>query len=70
MFNIRLLIKLGFKGSLLNFKIRAVYIKVFDILNGFRPEFKTKTRVLKKRGGLIIKSLIKVFYKTIYLKKV
>ena len=70
MFNIRLLIKLGFKGSLFNFKIRAVYIEVFNIFNGFRLEFKAKIKVFKKKGGLIIKSLIKAFYKTIYLKRI
>jgi hypothetical protein len=61
MFNIRLLTKLGFKGSLFNSRVRAMHIKVFNIFNGFRLEFKVKARVLKKRGSLIIKSLIKAF---------
>jgi hypothetical protein len=47
MFNVRFLTELSFKGSLFNLRIRAVYIKVFSILNSFRPEFKIKTRVFK-----------------------
>jgi hypothetical protein len=47
MFNIRLLTILYFKGGLLNLRVRALYIKVFSILNSFRPEFKIKTRVFK-----------------------
>jgi hypothetical protein len=43
--NIRLLIILYFKGGLLNLRIRAIYIKVFGILNSFRLELKVKTRV-------------------------
>jgi hypothetical protein len=42
MSNIRLLIKLGFKGSLLNLRVKAIYIEIFGILNGFRPELKVK----------------------------
>jgi hypothetical protein len=45
MSNIRLLIILYFKGGLLNLRIRAIYIKVFNILNSFRPELKVETRV-------------------------
>jgi hypothetical protein len=47
MSNIRLLTILYFKGGLLNLGIRALYIKVFSILNSFRPEFKIKTKVFK-----------------------
>jgi hypothetical protein len=47
MSNIRLLIILYFKGGLLNLRVRALYIKVFNILNSFKPEFKIKTRVFK-----------------------
>jgi hypothetical protein len=36
---------LYFKGGLLNLRIRAIYIKVFNIFNSFRPELKVKTRV-------------------------
>jgi hypothetical protein len=43
MFNIRLLIILGFKRGLFNFKVRAIYIKVFNILNSFKLEFKIKS---------------------------
>jgi hypothetical protein len=43
MFNIRLLTILGFKGGLFNLRVGAIYIKVFSILNGFRPEFKVKS---------------------------
>jgi hypothetical protein len=45
MSNIRLSTILYFKGGLLNLGIRAIYIKVFSILNSFRPELKVKTRV-------------------------
>jgi hypothetical protein len=48
----------------------AIYIKVFNILNGFRLKLKAKTKVLKKRGSFIIKGLIKAFYKIIYLGQV
>jgi hypothetical protein len=44
-FNIRLLIILYFEGGLFNLGIRAIYIKVFGILNSFRPELKVETRV-------------------------
>jgi hypothetical protein len=36
---------LCFKGGLLNLGIRAIYIKVFGMLNSFRPELKVETRV-------------------------
>jgi hypothetical protein len=45
--NIRLSTILCLKGGLLNLRVRALYIKVFNILNSFRPEFKIKTRVFK-----------------------
>ena len=45
MSNIRLLIILYFKGGLFNLRIRAIYIKVFGILNSFRLELKVETRV-------------------------
>ena len=47
MSNIRLLTILYFKGGLFNLGVRALYIKVFNILNSFRPEFKIETRVFK-----------------------
>jgi hypothetical protein len=43
--NIRLSTILYFKGGLLNLKIRAMYIKVFGILNSFKLELKVETRV-------------------------
>jgi hypothetical protein len=43
MFNIRLLTILGFKRGLFNLRVGAVYIKVFNILNSFRLEFKVKS---------------------------
>jgi hypothetical protein len=43
--DIRLLTILYFKRGLLNLRIRAMYIKVFNILNSFRPELKVETRV-------------------------
>jgi hypothetical protein len=65
--NVRLLTMPGFKGGLLNLGIRTAHIEIFDILNGFRPELKAKTRVFKNRYGFIIEGLTKVFYGTIYL---
>ena len=47
MSNIRLSIILYLKGGLLNLRVRALYIKVFNILNSFGLEFKIKTRVFK-----------------------
>jgi hypothetical protein len=65
--NVRLLTILYFKGGLLNLKVRALYIKVFNILNSFGLEFKIKTRVFKDRCGFIIEGLIKALYRAIYL---
>jgi hypothetical protein len=45
MSNIRLSTILCFKGGLLNLRVRAPYIEIFDMLNSFRPELKIKTRV-------------------------
>jgi hypothetical protein len=47
MSNIRLSTILYLKESLFNLRVRALYIKVFNILNSFRLEFKIKTRVFK-----------------------
>jgi hypothetical protein len=46
-FNIRLSTILYLKGGLFNLRVKALYIKVFNIFNSFRPEFKIKTRVFK-----------------------
>ena len=70
MSNIRLLIILGFKGSLFNLRIKAIYIEVFNIFNSFKLELKAKTKVFKNKSSLIIKSLTKTLYKTIYLGRV
>jgi hypothetical protein len=70
MFNIRLLTILYLKESLLNLRIRTIYIKVFSMLYSFRPELKVKLGKLKKWGSLIIKGLTKTFYKFIYLRRV
>ena len=70
MFNIRLSTILGFKGGLLNLRIRTIYIEIFSILNSFRPELKTKARVFKNRYGLIIEGLTKALYRAIYLRRV
>jgi hypothetical protein len=43
MSNIRLLTIPGFKEGLFNLRVGAVYIKVFNILNSFKPEFKVKS---------------------------
>jgi hypothetical protein len=45
--NVRLSTILCLKGGLLNLRVRALYIKVFGILNSFRPEFKIETRVFE-----------------------
>ena len=45
MSNIRLLTIPCFKGGLLDLRVRALYIKVFGILNSFRLELKVKTRI-------------------------
>jgi len=66
----RLLIKLSFKKCLFNFKIKAAYIKVFGIFNGFKLKLKIKTKVFENRSGLIIKGLIKAFYKAVHLKRI
>ena len=47
MSNIRLLIILGFKRSLFNLRVKAIYIEIFNILNGFRLELKVKPKVFK-----------------------
>ena len=70
MFNVRLLIILYFKGGLFNLRVRALYIKVFGILNSFGPEFKIKTKVFKDQCGFIIKGLTKALYRAIYLGQV
>jgi hypothetical protein len=43
MFNIRLLTILSFKGGFFNLRVGAIYIKVFNILNSFKLEFKVKS---------------------------
>jgi hypothetical protein len=48
MFNIRLLTILYLKGSLLNLRIRTIYIKVFSILNSFKLKLIVKLNKLKK----------------------
>jgi len=70
MSNIRLLIKLGFKGRLSNFRVRAIYVEILYILNGFKLELKIKSGKLKKWGSFIIEGLIKTFYRSIYLKRI
>jgi hypothetical protein len=67
MSNIRLSTILGFKGGLLNLGIRTIYIEIFNIFNGFRPELKAKIRVFKNKCSFIIKGLTKAFYRTVYL---
>jgi hypothetical protein len=67
MFNIRLLTILGFKRGFFNFKVRIIYIEIFNILNGFKLKLKAKTKVFKNKYSFIIKCLTKAFYRTIYL---
>jgi hypothetical protein len=50
--------------------MRAIYIKVFGILNSFRPELKIKPGKLEKWGSFIVKGLIKTFYRSVYLRRV
>jgi hypothetical protein len=64
----RLSAMLCFKESLLDLSIRALYIKIFNILNSFGPELEAKTRVFKKRSSLVIKGLAETFYRTVYLR--
>ena len=47
MSNVRLSTMPCFKGGLLNLRVRALYIKVFNIFNSFGLEFKIKIRVFK-----------------------
>jgi hypothetical protein len=70
MFNIRLLTILYLKGSLFNLRIGTIYIKVFNILYGFKLKLKVKLSKLKKWGSLIVKGLTKTFCRSIYLKRV
>jgi hypothetical protein len=65
--NIRLSTIPGFKGGLLNLGIRTIHIEIFDILNGFGPELKAKTRVFENRCSFAIEGLTKAFYGTVYL---
>jgi hypothetical protein len=64
----RLLAMLCFKESLLDLGVRASHIKIFGILDSFRPELKAKTRVFKKRSSLAVKGLAETFCRTIYLR--
>jgi hypothetical protein len=57
-----------FKGSLFDLGVRALYIKIFGILNSFRLELEAKTRVFKKRSSLVVKGLAETFYRTVYLR--
>ena len=68
MSNIRLSTILCLKGGLFNLRVRALYIKVFNILNSFKLEFKVKFKILKDKSGFIVKGLIKTFRGTIYLQ--
>jgi hypothetical protein len=68
--NIRLLTILYLKRGLLNLRVRALYIKVFNMLNSFRLEFKIETKVFKDRCGFIIEGLTKALYRAIYLRRV
>ena len=67
---IRLLTILYLKGGLFNLRVKALYIKVFNIFNSFRLEFKIETRVFKDRCGFIIKGLTKALYRAIHLERV
>jgi hypothetical protein len=47
MFNIRLSTILGFKRSLFNLKVKAIYIKIFGIFNSFKLKLKVEPKVFK-----------------------
>ena len=47
-FNIRLSTVLCFKKSLLDLRIKTVYIKVFGIFNGFKLKLEIKSGKLEK----------------------
>lgn len=67
MSNIRLLAEPSFKRRPFNLRVRAVYIKVFSMLNSFGPELKVKLGKLKEWSCLVVKGLTKTFYRSIYL---
>jgi hypothetical protein len=68
--NVRLSTMLCLKGGLLNLGVRALYIKVFGMLNSFGPEFKIETRVFKDQCGFAIEGLTKALCRAIYLGRV
>jgi hypothetical protein len=70
MANIRVIAILSLERSLPNLGIRALYIKVYGILNSLGPELEVKARILKKRSCFIINSLFKIFYRPIYLRSI
>ena len=43
----RLSLILYFEGGLFNLRVKTSHIKIFGILNGFKPEFKVETRVFE-----------------------
>jgi hypothetical protein len=68
MSDVRLSAEPGFEGCLLDLRVRAPYIKVFGILNGFGPELEVKTRVFENKSGLTVESLAKAFRRTVHLR--
>jgi hypothetical protein len=67
---VRAMAILSFKWSLLNLRVRASYIKVYDIFNSLGLELKVEASVLKKGSYFVVNSLSKAFYRLIYLRSI
>jgi hypothetical protein len=59
---------LSLKWSLLNLRVRALYIKVYSILNSLRLELEVKAYILKEGSRFIVNGLSKLFYGLVYLR--
>jgi hypothetical protein len=58
------------KGSLLDLGIGTAHIKVFGMLNSFRPELKIKPGKLEKWGSFTVEGLTKTFCRSVHLRRV
>ena len=70
MSDVRLSPELYFERRPLDLRVRAAYIKIFGILDGFRLKLKVKSGKLQKWGSFSVKGLTKTFRRTIYLRRV
>ena len=59
---------LSLEQSLSNLRVRALYIKVYGILNGLRLELEVEAYVFKERSRFTVNGLSKPFYGPIYLR--